>query len=156
MENECGDRIYVDHLLAEHRRLDHLIRSTLATLPAWDDAESSSWLPAMLAGLTAIRDELAHHFREEEAGGCLEEAVARHPVLSSEVAQTQSEHLRLLLDLDELIARSQRLRTPTIREAHVLDQELRAIVQALHAHEARENHVMERGFSLSLENDDRT
>jgi len=156
MQSDCGERVYVDHLLAEHRRLDQLIRCTLATLPAWEDAESSAWLPAMTAGLRAIHDELTHHFREEEAGGCLEEAVARHPALSSEVADTQAEHASLLDDLEALIRQAERFTRPTPHDAHALGQELRAIVQALHQHEARENQVMQRGFSLSLENDDRT
>ena len=96
MASDCGERSYVEHLLAEHRRLDQLIRNALATLPAWEEAESATFLPGMIAGLAAIRAELVHHFREEEAGGCLEEAVARCPGLSAEVADTQAEHAMLL------------------------------------------------------------
>jgi hemerythrin HHE cation binding domain-containing protein len=156
MPSDCGERAFVDHLLAEHRRLEHLIRSTLTALPAWEETGMAVWLPAMLTGLTAIREELVHHFLEEEAGGCLEEAVARCPRLSADVAEAQAEHSKLLQDLHVLIQWAQQMQTPTARDAYVLGQELRAIVQQMHAHEVRENHIMERGFSLSLENDDRT
>jgi hypothetical protein len=58
--------------------------------------------------------------------------------------------------LDELIHRAERLRAPTARDAHVLGQKLRAVVQELRAHEAQETRIMQRGFGLSLEGDDRT
>src|SRR6266850_3554698 len=127
MKNGCGERVYVDHLLAEHRRLDHLISRTVATLPSWDDTDAATWLPGMMAGLTAIREELAHHFQEEEAGGCLEEAVAHCPGLSSEVAQVEADHAKLLADLDELIQRAGQLTVPSARDAHVVGQELQAV-----------------------------
>jgi Hemerythrin HHE cation binding domain len=154
MKNGCGEYPYVDHLLAEHRRLDQLIRRTLASLPCWEESDVSAWTPRMVAGLEAIRRELAQHFREEEAGGCLEEAVARCPALSSEVRQIEGEHQGLLGALDELILSCQRLTQPTARDAHALGQELRALVHRLRAHEALENRIMQRGFGISLEHEE--
>ena len=154
MKNDCGQRVYVDHLLAEHRRLDHLISRTVATLPSWEDTDAATWLPGMIAGLTAIRDELAHHFQEEEAGGCLEEAVAYCPGLSSEVTDIEADHVKLLADVDELIQRARQLTAPTARDAHVLGQELQVVVQELRVHEVQENRIMQRGFGLNLEGDD--
>ena len=138
------DGVFVEHLLAEHRRLDHLISQTMAALPGWDEIDAWQWLPRLVEGLNAIRHELAQHFHEEEDGGCLEEAVSRCPGLSSEVARVESEHAKLLADLDELIRRAQPLSGSKPDE--VLGQKLRAIVLELHAHEALENQIMARGF----------
>jgi len=148
------DGVFVEHLLAEHRRLDHLISQTMAALPGWDEIDAWQWLPRLVEGLNAIRHELAQHFHEEEDGGCLEEAVSRCPGLSSEVARVESEHAKLLADLDELIRRAQPLSGSKPDEARVLGQKLRAIVLELHAHEALENQIMARGFGRSLENED--
>jgi len=148
------DGVFVEHLLAEHRRLDHLISRTMAALPSWGENGASQWLPRLVEGLNAIRQELAQHFHEEEDGGCLEEAVSRCPGLSSEVARVESEHSKLLADLDELIRRAQPLSGSKPDDARVLGQKLRAIVLELHAHEALENQIMARGFGRSLENED--
>src|SRR5207237_1194293 len=96
MTTGCGEYAYVEHLLAEHRRLEQLIHRTLAALPAWESADTSGWLPRMIEGLKAIRQEAANHFREEELGGCLEEAVAHCPSLSSEFTRAEKEQQELL------------------------------------------------------------
>jgi iron-sulfur cluster repair protein YtfE (RIC family) len=154
MKSESEEWVYVEHLTAEHRRLDQLIHQTLARLPNWEQNESSDWPAELITGLAAIRDELARHFQEEEAGGCLEEAASLCPGLSSEVTAIEADHARLLTELDELINRARQLTKPTAREAHALGQELRALANDLHAHEARENQIMQRGFGVGLENDD--
>ena len=117
--------------LPKKRRLEQLIHRTLAALPAWEAPTSGQWLPAIIDGLEAIRQEAAHHFREEEMGGCLEEAVAHCPSLSGELTRAEREQQELLADLDELLDRARQLHEPTIREAHALGQELRAVVQKL-------------------------
>src|SRR4029450_1925477 len=73
MKNGDCKFAYVDHMLSEHRRLDQLIRRTLASVPSWEELDAADWLPRMTSGLVAIQTELAHHFRDEEQGGCLEE-----------------------------------------------------------------------------------
>jgi len=154
MTSDSGKYAYVEHLLSEHRRLEQLIQRTLVALPEWDAPDISAWLPHMIEGLKAIRQEAADHFREEELGGCLEEAVIHCPLLSRELTHAEKEQRALLADLDDLLDRARQLHEPTIREAHALGQELRAVVQKLRAHEAVENHIIERGFSISLENAD--
>jgi hypothetical protein len=151
--NDCKF-VYVDHMLAEHRRLDQLVRRTMASIPGWEEADAAGWLPRMQAGLQEIRTELAHHFRKEEEGGCLEEAVARCPQLSVDVGHIEAEHRELLASLDDLIGRCRTLGATTAAQAQVLDAEFRAVVHKLRAHEARENRVMQRGFNVSLSDED--
>jgi hypothetical protein len=146
MNGGCSDYRYVEHLVAEHRRLDELIQRTLADLPDWELVDAADWQPRLIENLTAVRQAMARHFREEEEGGCLEEAVAHCPSLSTDVLHLEAEHGRLLADIDDLILRAERLQQPTTRDAHVLGQELRTVVRALVAHEANEDRVIERGF----------
>ena len=144
---------YVNHMVAEHRHLDQLMRRTLAALPAWEEADNAQWLPRMVKGLQAIRNELAHHFHDEEQGGCLEEAVARCPPLSTEARQIERQHDELLEHLDELISRCQTAAAPTPAQARCVDQEFRQIVREVKLHEALENRIMQRGFNVCLNAD---
>jgi hypothetical protein len=152
MLNDCGEYAYVDHLQSEHRRVEQLICHAAAALPNWEETDPAAWQPRVVEGLLAIRNEMAHHFHNEEQGGCLEEAVAHCPNLSSEVARIEGEHTRLLADIDDLIRSTEQIEHPTVLDAQILRQELRAIVQALRDHEAAENRVMQRGFGLDPEN----
>lgn len=154
MISGSGDYIYVEHLVTEHHRLEQLIHRTLAALPDWETPHTAHWLPPLIEGLEAIRREAAQHFHEEEMGGCLEEAVAHCPSLSRELTRAEKEHRELLADLDELIARAHQLHAPSVRDAQIFSQELRAVIHKLRVHEAAENHIIEHGFAVSLENED--
>jgi hypothetical protein len=150
MSNSDERFAYVDHMLAEHRRVERLVRRTLAVIPAWEEADQPQWLPLMVQGLTSIRVELAHHFQSEEQGGCLEEAVARCPPLATDVQCVQRQHNELLEHLDELIARCQTT-AASAAKARAVDQELRHVVRELRLHEAHENRIMQRGFGVCIE-----
>jgi len=154
MISGSGEYAYVERLLAEHRRLEQLIHRTLTAIPDRELLGDTDWLPLLIDGLEAIRREAAQHFHEEEMGGCLEEAVVHCPRLSHELTRAEHEQRDLLSELDELMARARRLRSPSLGEAQMLDQELRALLHKLRAHEAIENRIIEHGFSLSLENED--
>jgi len=154
MNGGMSGNVFVDHLLAEHRRLDHMVYQTLAMLPNWEEPSSPGWTEQMLTGLQSIRRELSRHFQEEETGGCLEEAVVRCPTLCSEVARAKAEHAHLLQDLEEVIEHCRRAAGPSAFDAHVVGQELRAVVHQLRAHEALEDRIIEQGFNVCLENED--
>ena len=59
---------------------------------------------ALRAALESLRDHLRAHFRQEEAGGFLEESIARMPRLSAAVRTVMADHPALLAELDDLIA----------------------------------------------------
>ena len=149
-----GTFAYVDHMLSEHRRLDQLIRRTLATVPSWEELDAADWLPRVRSGLVAIQLELAHHFRAEEQGGCLEEAVARCPQLSAEVQKIEAQHDDLLARLGELMDRCQCCGKQTPQQARCLEQELRQIIRELRLHETLEKKIMQQGFNVCLEHED--
>jgi hypothetical protein len=143
--------IYVEHVLAEHQRLDQLIRRTLATCPNREEPDLNEWISRTTTSLKLIRRELAHHFREEEQGGCLEEAVARCPALSADAQALEGEHAQLLSELDWLICRCELGMNATANEVRDIQGAVEALVHKLRAHEARENRVMQRGFGVCLE-----
>ena len=143
--------IYVQHMLAEHQRLDQQIRWTLATFPSWEDVDLTVWTPRMTEGLKRIRRELEHHFREEEQGGCLEEAVAQCPALSADVQAIEAEHPQLLAEVDSLIRRCGSYMTCTASVAKEVQIAVQALVHKLRTHETLENRIMQRGFGVCLE-----
>jgi hemerythrin-like domain-containing protein len=152
--NGSSEEAIVQHLRAEHRRMHRLMRQTLAALPHWEDANGGNWQPAMLRGLKAIREELAAHFRAEETGGCLEEAVSRCPSLAPQAAQVLQEHKSLLEDLERLIQRVEALQQPTAPAAHALSDDLHAVLRRLNQHEQLENRVMQQAFGLSVDDEE--
>jgi len=154
MKNGDNKFAYVDHMLTEHRRLDQLVRRTTSALPSWEEMDAQDWLPRMTNGLVAIRTELAHHFHDEEQGGCLEEAVARCPQLSAQVQKIEGQHEEILTRLNELIDRCQCAGKLTPQQSLAIEQELRQIVGELRVHESLENRIMQQGFSVCLENED--
>lgn len=148
----CDDKFtYVQHMLAEHRRLDALLRGTLATFPSWEEVEPAEWRPRFVKRMRMIRDELIHHFRDEEEGGCMEEAVSRCPALAGDWRQVEAEHGELLQRLDDLIHRGESEHPRTQDSAAALWQDFWKLVRDLRSHEARENRILQHGFSVALE-----
>jgi hypothetical protein len=148
--NDLDDKfVFVEHMLAEHRRLEQLIRRTLAAFPEDRFADTGDWREPVVEGLVSLRDELAHHFREEDNGGCLEEAAARCPHLSTEVQEATAHQARLLEPLIELIDRCQSASCRTATQAKALAQEFRQVVCELRVHEALECQIIQQGFSVS-------
>lgn len=74
MRNYQDCHPYVNHLLAEHRRVHAMLhRARLAIVHGGGPDHDASVADLVLV-LRQIRAELAAHFAEEEAGGCLDEA----------------------------------------------------------------------------------
>ncbi len=99
--------------------------------------------------LGGVRQELAHHFAQEEGGGCLEEAVSRCPSLSDEARRIEAEHPRLLEGIDRLIAQAQdadRSVQGRIQVAREFDE----LCAQLDAHEGAENALLRKGFGVNV------
>jgi hypothetical protein len=149
---EC--RPYVDHLLAEHRRVRRMIGQAHRAIVHSGGPDHDVSVEEIVRVLRLLREELAHHFREEEAGGCLDEAASMCPRLSPEVQRLAAEHAELLAAIDALIA-----------HAHDLDQSILCridfghsfdnLCRQLHAHEAAENAVLRQGFGTNVNGEER-
>lgn len=139
---------YVTHLQADHRKVHEAMR---ALEQHWDNLEatsSSGNAYRLLRQLECLRRDLEEHFREEEAGGCLEEAVSRSPGLSRALNQVEQEHGELLAKLDQLIMR---VEAADVDETASLRRLFAAFAERLQAHEAHENEIVERGFGIEVD-----
>jgi iron-sulfur cluster repair protein YtfE (RIC family) len=146
MREDAECRSYVNHLFAEHRRLQHLLRQARKAIVGGGDRKSPV---ECAAALVDVEHELRRHFAEEEAGGCLDEAVSRCPGLSTEVGTIEADHPRLLARLEALVRRAQDCRgTPESRVE--LGRDFDDLLRDLQAHEAAENNVLRKGFGSSF------
>jgi hypothetical protein len=134
---EC--QVYVDHLTAEHRRLEHLLTQCAV---AADTAAPPQGGFGML--LLQLRDELAAHFRQEEGGGCLEEAALRCPSLVPRIQAIEADHPHLLAAIDDLLE-SAGNPSATDRAARIA-----ALVQRLRAHERAECDIVRQGLGGAI------
>jgi hypothetical protein len=106
--------------------------------------------PATILSLQALRAELAHHFEEEESGGCMEEAVSHEPHLGPEATRLVREHPELLAQMDRLI-KGLRALVRLTASADEVEQDFRNFTEKLLAHEAAENRVLKEGFGIDVE-----
>lgn len=140
---EC--RCYVDHLIAEHRRLHRMLRAARnAIVPPTADAGNVPGADIVKV-LGEVREELEHHFAQEEGGGCLEEAVSRCPSLSNAVRRIEAEHPLLLESIDRLIAQAQDA-DQSVQGRIAVACEFDELCAQLNAHEGAENALLSKAF----------
>ena len=128
-------RAYATHLRNDHQAIQEAAHSILQHVAAGEQALA-------VQELQHFRQMLEQHFREEEQGGCLEEAVARSPYLGEECQRLEKEHPALLHRYDAILHRA---RMPFAGNLAFLE-EFREFVTLLVAHEAAEDRVLQHGF----------
>jgi len=141
---------YLSHLQAEHRRLQQSLRRIEGLWPGRENPRMGEAISQVVDEFVTLRAELAHHFEEEESGGCLEEAVSRHPSSSHEELRLEHEHPVLLEQLDRLIAKLERLSRP-LRSVDEAQEDFRRFAEQLHAHEESEIRILEESLCLEDE-----
>jgi hypothetical protein len=146
-------RPYIDHWLAEHRRLHGLMRKAHAAIVQAGGPDRDATAADVAAILRRLREELVHHFTEEEAGGCMDEAVSLCPHLADEVKRIEAEHGELLAQMDRLIVLAADL-DETVAKRVEFDHALEDLCCQLHAHEAAENAVLRQGFGTNFNGDE--
>ena len=142
-DDDC--RTYVEHLRIEHTHIDRSLEELQHQMAQAVEWTKENPVPALLTRLVQLREQLVHHFREEEEGGCLEEAQSRSPCLSEDVRTLQAEHAGFLTALDGMITDAGLLaKQPT--DLPSLQESIAGFLQRLHAHEAEENRILLFGF----------
>lgn len=142
-----SQRAFVLRLLAEHRQLNRDLRSVTENLAAAAVACDEQCRAQIVQCLDGLRAALWQHFSDEEQGGCVEEAVSFLPQLAAEARQLEQQHSQLLNQLDELAALARDRSVGVL----VLESDFAEFSRALMAHEALENRVVSRGFSLECD-----
>lgn len=146
--DEC--KTYVDHLLAEHRRLHRLLRHVRQTIAGRVDAAPADWQRGIVKVLRDLRGTLQCHFADEEEGGCLEQAVSFRPALAGDMQRIEEEHPRLLAHVDRLIAQVED-GDATPAEHVALTIAFDDLCRELDTHEAAENDILRRGLGANIE-----
>lgn len=146
-DDEC--RSYVDHLIAEHKRLHRMLR--VARNAIMPPSSATGNVPAADIGklLGDVRGELQHHFAQEEEGGCLEEAVSRCPSLSGEARRIEAEHPQLMESIDRLIAQA-RDADRSVQARLAIARQFDELCAQLNAHEGAENALLRKGFGANF------
>jgi hypothetical protein len=100
--------------------------------------------------LGMLREQLTEHFRLEEEDGYMAPVLEREPHLERTVAHLHGEHRTLADTLDGLIAEA---RTRDKLEDR-LREHVRAWVDQVRQHEARENRLVQDTFNLDIDAED--
>jgi hemerythrin len=148
---EC--RPYVEHLLAEHRRLHGLLRKSRAAIVQSGGPDRDATPEDIVRTLRFVRQELTEHFAQEEAGGCLDEAVSRCPRLAADAERITAEHGELLRSIESLSAKASECGRNT-KERLAFEQAFDELCRQVHAHEAAENRLLREGFGVNLNGDE--
>ncbi len=150
MRNYEDCQTYIDHLLAEHRRLHRMLLNGRKTISGSSEEDGESWIQKFIEVLRDVRAELQSHFAEEEGGGCLDEAVSFRPNLGPELSRVVAQHPRLLAELDRLIAQAKD-DNGSMQDRIALESQFDELCRELHSHEAAENEVLRRGFGVNVD-----
>jgi hypothetical protein len=148
IEEEDLHQAYLTRLIHDHQDVrQSLVQVEKLWIRCRGSTSSKASLEELIRSLTNLRVELAQHFAEEEAGGCVEEAVSHAPWLGREASDLEREDPELLGLLDGLIAAVKR-RPKSIKE---VDKDFRQFVDRLRHHEAAESRIIAISFGMDAE-----
>ena len=151
---ERPDPVILGHLLSEHRELFQQL-AALRTMLAAESPPGCERLRELVRAIKTLRGHLADHFRQEETGGFIEEAVARIPRLGSAAKEVLDQHASLLADLDRIVDRfADAGEAPCAEEWRAMHEAFDAFMQRMQAHERAENAVVQQGYNEDLGLDD--
>lgn len=142
---------YAEHLQVEHRELHARLRTMQAEMnKVTVELIDGPMLERMRRTGEQLRRDLAHHFAEEDSGGCLDYACSRVPGLTREAQELEREHPQLLTMLDHILDELHAALPYELTISQVKES-FDAFVVRLLSHEARENRLVQRGFNLELD-----
>ena len=150
MSNEENDLYvaYVTQLRSEHRR----VKRCLAKVERqWDvirqGARSALGFDELIGSLTELRDELSHHFAEEQAGGCVEEAVSHAPHLGRDRVQLERDDHELIKLIDGLIKNLRK----SPKSIKAVEKKYLQLVQQIGTYEAAESRLVAESFGIDVD-----
>lgn len=149
--NECQP--YVNHLVTEHRRLNGLLRQTRASIVGSGSPDRDARGAEVVEALRRLQAELTYHFKEEEEGGCMDEAISRCPALSPDVKRIEAEHQDLLAKVASLITQAADGEI-SVQDRIALETAFDEFYRQIRAHEAAENEVLRQGFGANVNGDE--
>ncbi len=137
------------HIHCQHRQMTSMIhaldKACSVNRPTTEECQN------IFRQLHQLRDHMQQHFAEEDAGGCLEEAVVQSPHLAHHLREIEQQHSQLLTELDQIILVTEGQSPGFIRQQF---DAIRSFTLRLLGHEALENHLLQAGFNEDLGLDD--
>jgi len=113
-------------------------------------ASGGEGLPELRARLVSTHTEVKEHFRFEEQNGYMGAVRKREPRLEHTIQQLEEEHRQLLRSLETLLG--------VVQAATSLDnvfrEKVRAWVERVRHHEARENEVIQDAYNQDISAED--
>ena len=138
-----ADPVIMGHILAQHRELHAQLVAMRECLGG-----PGRCAAALRESLQRLRDHLSGHFRQEEAGGFLEESIARMPRLATAARTVMADHPALLAELDDLIASLEKADSAAAWDR--IAEAAERFTQHLLDHERNENAVVQEGYNEDL------
>ncbi|MGH7194249.1 MAG: hemerythrin domain-containing protein [Candidatus Saccharimonadales bacterium] len=136
---------------AEHHDMSGLVqrlRQVFGGNRAWSPEAAREAVEA----IAALEEHLEHHFRVEEAGGYLEEALAVAPRFSDLAEKLLAEHPVLLARMAETTALARRATAePVLVDA--LKKQVSELLGNLVVHETAENRIVQQALNSGIETD---
>lgn len=153
MRTDEEGRCYLDHIAAQHRRLHARLQQIRVAEFESVQPDESPIFAEVAQNLRALRQEVASHFSEEEAGGCLDEGVSRCPSLSGDYHQIETEHTGILEQIDGLI---KQVETASLSPPNqgAIPRQFTELCSRLLAHEAAENRLLSQAFGTAVTEDE--
>jgi hypothetical protein len=131
-------------MLEEHRDLMHKIHDLRTWLEQIGDYGRPRFGELGMR-IQPLRDELQHHFEEEEADGYLVEALAIAPQFAREAEELRQQHGGFLNELDALIGKLCE-REPRFTGWMQARDGIEAILTRIRKHEGRETAIVQAAF----------
>ena len=142
------DPVIMGHVLAQHRELHEQLTAVRHAFSA--SAGTQPDRAAIVHDLLGtLREHLRQHFRQEEAGGFMEESLARMPRLARAARDVIGQHPGLLVEADRLIA-ALPTGPATAGEWATARDAFESLAAHLLDHERQENAVVQDGYNEDL------
>ncbi len=147
-----SDPVILAHVLSEHREL-FCKMTTIRTAFAAAQTPTGEQVLQLEESVRCLREHLRNHFAQEEAGGFLEEAIARMPRLAAAATAIMNQHPELLAELDDLADNLREMQAAGDISASAWQQARRdyeCFAVHMQAHERSENAVVQDGYNEDL------
>ncbi len=128
----------------EHKRLSSHLGTLLRILTERQRASVE-----IAVEFEKLKDELVHHFHEEDDGGFFEGIVDHAPRLSERIAALREEHVQLLEQLNELQAKAD-VPSASLEWWEDMEHSFHEFSCELMRHEHRENEILQEAYGVDI------
>ena len=141
-KTEVAEKIAKDHE-SIRRSIGAL---NLSEMTEVDAKEFFDWKLEFIWQLRDFKNRLLKHFDLEEEGGFMEDIVKVAPHLSRKVSGLKVQHDQILLSLDDILCKLQRMKKKNDTALEQVQFELNDVITSLRDHENEENILMQQAY----------